>query len=100
TNAGDQVEYLIEVTDPSRIEPFTNHLILIAQAGSAKGGSRGGRASGGNVGKGNTGGGSLLALPAITEVTEENWGSHGFNEESALKIQSTDAEAYDFYVNA
>lgn len=99
TKAGDQVEYLIEVTDPSRIEPFTNHLILIAQAGSATGGGQGGRARGGNTGKGDNAGGSFLALPEITEVTEENWGLHGFNEESALKIQSTDAEVYDFYVN-
>ena len=103
TQAGAQVEYLIEITDPSRIEPFTNRLVLTVQSGSAPSGGNGGRAKGGNTGKGNTGGGSLLALPEINEVTEENWGPNGFNEESALKIVATglssEADVYDFFVN-
>jgi hypothetical protein len=101
--AGDQVEYLIEVTDPSRIEPFTNRLILTVQAGPAPSGGGGGGAKGGNTGKGNVGGGSFLALPEIIDVTEENWGPNGFTEESALKIEATglssEADVYDFFVN-
>jgi hypothetical protein len=103
TQAGDQVEYMIEVTDPSRIEPFTNLLNLTIQAGSAPTGTGGGSAKGGNTGKGNVGGGSFLALPEIIDVTEENWGPHGFNEESALKIKATglssESDIYDFFVN-
>ncbi|MGH3191053.1 MAG: hypothetical protein ACRDOL_28175 [Streptosporangiaceae bacterium] len=104
TSVEERVEYLIEVTDISRIEPFTNHLILIAQAGSPHGGGKGERIKGGNKGKGNIGGGSLLALPEVKTVTEEHWGDPpGFNEESALKVVATglssDSEVYDFFVN-
>jgi hypothetical protein len=104
TRAGDQVEYLIEITDPSRIEPFKNRLLLTVQPGSSPGGGDGGRErQGANTGKGNMGGGPLLALPAITEVTEEHWDSRGFNEESALKVVRTgdsgETDAYDFFVN-
>jgi hypothetical protein len=103
TKVGDQVEYLIEVTDPSRIEPFRNHLILNVQAGSPPSGSPGGRIKGENTGKGDMGGGALMALPDVTSVTEESWSEYGFNESSALKViaigLSTDAEVYDFFVN-
>ncbi len=104
TQVGDEVEYLIEITDPSRIEPFTNHLILVAQPGSAPPvGGGGGHAKVANTGKGNASGGSLLALPEVTTVTEDRWADQGFTEESALKIVATglsdNADVYDFYVN-
>jgi hypothetical protein len=104
TQAGDQVDYIIEVTDPSRIEPFSNRLILLAQAGSAPPGGGGGRnAEGRNAGNSGTSGGSLLALPEVKTVTEAGWADHEFTEESALKIIATglsqDADVYDFYVN-
>jgi hypothetical protein len=102
--AGDQVEYLIEVTDPSRIEPFSNRLLLTIQPGSSPTGGNGGRGrQGANTGKGDTGGGPLLNLPTITEVTEEQWDSRGFNEESALKVvrtgETSESDIYDFFVN-
>lgn len=104
THAGDQIEYRIEVTDPSRIEPFTNILVLVAQAGSAPpGGGGGGHSTAGNTGKGNAGGESLLALPEVTTVKEDRWAEEGFTDESAMKIIATglsnDADVYDFYVN-
>jgi hypothetical protein len=101
TKAGEQIEYLIEVTDSSRIEPFTNRLILVAQAGSPYNGGEAGR---GSKRKGKAGGGSLLALPEVKTVTEEHWSDPpGFDGESALKVVaadlSSDAVVYDFFVN-
>jgi hypothetical protein len=92
------------VTDPSRIDPFKNHLILKAETGSPSGGGGpGGRRKGGNTGQGDMGGGSLLALPQVTTVTEERWNEYDFNERSALKIVATglssEAEVYDYFVN-
>src|SRR5262249_51828397 len=102
TKAGEQVEYLIEVTDSSRIEPFTNRLILVAQAGSPYSGGEAGR---GSKRKGKAGAGALLVLPEGKTVTEEHRSDPpGFDGESALKVVaadlSSDAVAYDFFVNA
>jgi len=102
TQATDQVQYIVEVTDRSRIEPFINTLILNARAGNPEGGgSSGGRSAGGNTGAGQTSGGSLLALPEITTVTENQWANHpGFDEETALKVVAAgQGDTYDFFIN-
>jgi hypothetical protein len=104
TQPGDSVEYIVEVTDRSRIEPFTNRLTLIAQHGGAATGGQGSRAKGGNVGKGTFAGGTLLALPEVKTVTQNEWDHYSeFNEETALRIVSSgisaDSDAYDFFVN-
>jgi len=100
---GDQVEFLIEVTDPSRVEAFASYLTLVVQDGSPGGGGDGRRAKGANKGKGQTGGGSSLALPVVTPVKEEHWPLYQFNEESALKVMSAglsdDTDVFDFFVN-
>jgi hypothetical protein len=104
TQPGDSVEYIVEVTDRSMIEPFTNRLTLIAQRGSAATGGEGSRAKGGNAGKGTFSGGTLLALPEVKTVTQNEWSHYpGFNEETALRIVSSgisaDSDAYDFFIN-
>jgi len=104
TAPGDSVDYVIEVTDRSRIEPFTNKLTLIAQKGGAVSSGKGSRAKGGNTGKGTLAGGNLLSLPEVKTVTQDEWSKYsGFNEETALRVVSSgisaDSDAYDFFVN-
>lgn len=108
TKAGDTVDYLIEVTDPSRWDAFSMELTLaVVQAGSGGGGGGGGGGTkNNNSGKGNSGGaGSTLNLPNITTVSKDEWDTHGFDELSVLKIvhagtgADPDAPVYDFFVN-
>lgn len=106
TKSGDKLEYLIEVTDPSRIDAFRVELTLeVGPANTGRGG-QGGASRNANTGKGGTGGaGSTLSLPSITTVDRDEWDQHGFDELSALKVvhagPSTDSSApiYDFFVN-
>lgn len=104
---GEKLDLLVSVTDPSRVEPFENHLELDirAQRNSTPGGT-GGRKNR-NRGKGSKGTSASLALPNIKRVAEEQWAElsdiHTWTEDSALVIVSAegeeDASVYDFYVN-
>lgn len=103
---GDTLEYLIEVTDPARVDAFVMKLILDV-APSRRGGSGGGGTStNSNSGKGTSGGASsMLNLPNVTTVPQSEWGTHGFDELSVLKVVhvGTDidpqAPVYDFFIN-
>jgi hypothetical protein len=103
---GDRVEYLIEVTDPSRIESFQVGLILTVQPPAEDGGGGGGgRSKNANSGKGGAGGtGTNLKLPNIITMRREDW-TEADDELSALRVvhagPSADPSAlvYDFYVN-
>jgi hypothetical protein len=102
---GEVVELLLVVTDPSRVEAFENTLRLRVRPGKA---SPGGNGNGGRfvatTGSGTTGGSTLLALPEITPVHEEEWSQYGFNEFSALAAKhagqtESGADVYDFFIN-
>ncbi len=105
-DVGEQLELELLVTDPSRIDPFKNVMRLKVRAGKA---SPGGnlyyeKKEVANTGTGSKGASSMLALPEITPVHEEEWGLHNFDEFSALAAihagQSESGEdIYDFYVN-
>lgn len=104
---GDQLEYLIEVTDPSRVDAFVNRLIIDVRPPAERGGGGGGtRTPSGNRDGNDASGGSLLALPQVTRVYRDKWTEHNFNDVSALRIISAgdantegDPDAYDFFVN-
>ena len=107
TKVGDRLQYLIEVTDPSRIDAFQVELFLDVLA-AADGGSTGskGASKNANAGKGQMGGAeSTLSLPEITLVRRDNWGPNDFDELSALRIvhagtaSDPSAPVYDFFVN-
>jgi hypothetical protein len=110
---GDTVVVEIEVTDPSRIEPFLNRAELRIVKKSEPSGGEGKRQRSPNKGKGTSGSSSSLALPNITEVTEDKWQDQEppFTENTALVVKhagtiedSDDSDGdgqdiYDFFVN-
>jgi hypothetical protein len=103
---GDTIEYMIEVTDPSRIDAFQLGLTLDIVDPRAKGGSGGnGQSKTANKGKGDLGGASAqLRLPNITLVRRPEWGAL-YDELSALRVvhagtdEDETAPVYDFYIN-
>ena len=106
TKVGDKLEYLIEVTDPSRFDAFTMELTLDIVPSGGGGGGGGGKSTNKNNGQGLGGGaGSTFNLPNITTVSQPEWGTHDFDELSVLKVvhvgTPTDPQApvYDFFVN-
>jgi hypothetical protein len=98
THVGDGIEYLIEVTDDSRVDSIENRLFLNVVPEAAVGGGSGSRRSSGNQGKGSLGGPSQLSLPRIELVHEEDWERNDFDDGTALKVVLADS-VYDFYVN-
>ena len=103
--SGSKLEYLIEVTDPSRIDAFQMELILeVAAPRDKQRSSDTSTSSNANTGKGKGGGSnSALSLPKITPVHRDKWSEHDFNEESALKVVHAGSDEnesiYDFFVN-
>jgi hypothetical protein len=106
-DVGEKYEYLIEVTDPSRIDAFSCKLTLnIVSQGTASPPGKPNKRQVFNEGKGNGGGvGSTLSLPEVILVREADWALNGFDEESALKVvnvgsaENAGRTIYDFYVN-
>lgn len=104
---GEVVHAELEVTDPSRIEPFLNKAVLDVRKERKPGpGGTGGRTNRNKGSDGNKGSTSTLALPEIERVDESDWerrpGQHDWNEESALVIVDAGEDertTYDFYVN-
>ena len=43
--------------------------------------------------------GNQGSLPNIIDVPEDEWGNHGFDKSSAMKIVSNGQTSYDFFVN-
>ena len=92
---GDIIEVKIEVTDESRIEPFTNiaNIELISSTVSPPGPPTPPNAFTGS-----------LSLPNIKRIRQAEWVDYGFDAESALTVISqhdddTSHLQYDFYVN-
>lgn len=100
---GDEVHYTIEVTDPSRIHPFTNDLHLTIRPARKTTSGSGGRRTTSTKGKGTQGATTTLSLPNITEVTESEWEQHDFDELTALAVKhagnTEGKDAYDFFIN-
>lgn len=103
---GDILKLEIEVTDPSRVDPFVNTMILHIKPAGTSGGGGNGTNRRTNRGKGDRGGEGSLALPDITRVREEKWAAftfHTFTAEDSLWIVPNTSEdgqeTYDFYVN-
>lgn len=101
----DVLTYRIEVTDPSRIDAFVNSLELtVCPEAIASGRHPYGKSQHRNSGSGTGGGSTMLQLPNIREVTQDEWTKRGFTELTALRIvgagtQSDGTELFDFFVN-
>jgi hypothetical protein len=105
--SGSLLEYVIEVTDPGRVDAFRMELTLdvtTARVRETPSGTSTSRNA--NSGKGRHGASdSLLNLPRITPVHREDWPEHDFSETSALRVvhagtdEDESAPVYDFFVN-
>jgi hypothetical protein len=99
------VKLKLVVTDPSRVEPFENLMMLHVRPGAATSGNEGnGQRRVANTDRGSKGTANTLALPEITPVHESEWETHDFNEYSALAAihagqNDEGADIYDFYIN-
>ena len=103
---GDELDYVIEVTDPSRIAALESAMKLAIVPPSTGGSGQGQNSQNANAGKGGVGGsGSALSLPNITPVEQADWDSHDFDDLSVLRVEHTgtdddpQAPVYDFFVN-
>jgi hypothetical protein len=106
---GDRIEYLLEVSDPSRTEPFQNGFFVAVQSAATKSGG-GGK---GQPPPSQNGDGreipAGIQLPNIIRVPKEDWGKHTptFDEGTALRVKHAGSamaegrrrDVYDFYVN-
>lgn len=103
--SGDELEYRIEVTDPTRIDAFVNELKIVVAPPNATTSGTTGRTRVANEGKGTAGGGgSTLALPEVMPIHEDEWSQYDFTENTALKIVGAgslngDTTTYDFFIN-
>lgn len=101
SKVGDLVHFRSEVTDVSRSAAFTEEFYIQVieplNKQQSKGGTRKPPSSNqtGNETKKPDG----FSLPNIIEVPKENWETHGFNENSALKVKDSGDLGYDFFVN-
>lgn len=104
---GSALHYLVEVTDPSRIDAFRCELTLnLVAAGTNSPSGKPNKPSVSNAGKGAGGGStSTLSLPEVIPVHEAEWSQHGFNADGALKVVNAGSgnggapTTYDFYIN-
>lgn len=109
SQVGDQLEYVVKVSDPSREDGFENRFRLRIRGPQRSSPGGHGRRRTATDGKGGAGGGGSLNLPKVTPVTESDWAAYGFTEESALRVNSapTDQDdkdgrrsiVYDFFIN-
>ena len=115
-NVGDELEYLVEVNDPSRVEPLRHTLLLNVCAEQRNtsgtrgrengGGDEEGTMKGAGRGKGGQDGDSRVGIPEPQLVREDEWEKHdpAFDKFTAVRIRRQpetegDAERYDYYVN-
>ena len=106
---GDELEYVVSVSDPSRVEAFENRLTLHVKGPQQTKPGGGGRRRSATGGKGEAGGPGSLNLPKITTVAQPDWATYGFTEESVLRVYSAPMDqddnherrsnAYDFFIN-
>lgn len=105
-DSGQEIEYRVQVTDPTQVAPFVNQLDIqmIPPLNPSEGGSPNPPRVR-NADRTFGGGDSMhLALPEVTPVHRHEWPLHGFGENSALKIvnvgvSDTGPSNYDFFVN-
>ena len=102
-NIGNIIEFLVEVDDINRVNPFLIRFYVIVEPeikkGKGKQAKRNRSKSPGKNGKEKRKEPSSLELPEIIEVRCKDWEKHRFNRETALIIKDTGENGYDFYIN-
>jgi len=97
----DEYDFLVQITDPSRIAPFENHFKVVVK-GEAKSHiqSEGGTRvppMGKGEGKGNMPG--TMGVPDIYPVKEEDWPTYNFDQESGVAVRHKSEDEYEFFIN-
>jgi len=98
---GDVLQVTTTLNDISRVEPFKEeYWIKICKEDLNRGKKPGNRKkpSTNEDGKGADGLGGL-DLPEVLEIRRDEWPRYKFNENSALKVQDSGEEGYDFFIN-
>lgn len=97
---GDLIEFSVKVNDVSRLDPFsTKFYVKVDSKAEKQSGAAGKRikppGKNGNKRKKQ----SKLALPKIVEIYKNEWEKYGFKKDTALSVQDSGEDGYDFYIN-
>jgi hypothetical protein len=97
---GDKIKFSSTATDDTQIKPFNEDFELVVggeqEKGEGKPGKR--RKPPADKGKGRETA-SGLSLPNMFEVYRNEWETHKFDEQSALRVVSAGENEFDFYIN-
>jgi hypothetical protein len=98
---GDTLHIKCEVNDCNRLEPFKNEFYILILEAAEKGSGKGTKKTTGTTDKNGTSGKDIshFDIPKPIEVKRPDWPTHGFNEESALKVIESEGGTYDFFIN-
>ncbi|MCB2221556.1 MAG: hypothetical protein KQI35_14250 [Bacteroidetes bacterium] len=98
---GDKVKFCSALQDISRAEPFRDEFWIKVCVEDTNGGGNGGkRKKPSKEGDGRGADGlSGIDLPEVLEIRRDDWGQHGFDEGSALKVLDSGENGYDFFIN-
>ncbi len=96
---GSEYKYSFIVTDTNIDRSFENEFTIVAIEPQEDGNGGGNRIPPSGDKKGNSISPTGIALPNVTEVTKEEWDTHGFTKESALKVIPDGNGGYDFFIN-
>lgn len=102
SKVGDQYNYQLLVTDPSRVKPFKEKFTLnvVDPKNKRKTGTGGPRIQPPGDGKGNKRkNNDMLAMPEVFELNENDWEKYNFTEHSSLRVDSNGEGGYDFFIN-
>jgi len=87
---GDQLRVAVVVSDVSRVVPFESSFVMQVEPEAPP--ARSGLPS-------QPPGASLVGFPEPTEVWQDQWALHGFDETAALELRYGDEDAIDMYIN-
>jgi hypothetical protein len=101
TKVNDVFKFVLEVGNNKNQNVFTNELIVCVKNNDKKTSSPGGKRKVKINGNGNNkiNSSAGLSLPQIIQVKEEDWGQHGFNATSALRVIGPSEDGYIFVIN-
>jgi len=97
----DMIKVESFVTDIAHSNPFYHDFFVKVLENAPKTPGKPGTRRGGSPGdRGKSGKDiSQFDIPKPIEVKKENWATHNFNEESALKVVESETGSYDFFIN-
>ncbi|MGA8849577.1 MAG: hypothetical protein WB564_07140 [Dehalococcoidia bacterium] len=92
SNPGDRYSIQIEVTDPSRVDPFRSQFTMMVEPDAPPPPPHPDYPP-------KPKGSQLTGIPNIFPVTHDQWAKYGFDETSALAIKRGEEQQLDFFIN-